>query len=128
MTGLRDYLQRRHADIVKRLEPLHSNASELRAKLGTIEGEVRTLTNELNEIDKALQAIGKPQPSVTIKEAIMQALEDAPGGLTSAELLATINDRFFEGQLVRTSMSPQLARLWHRDKKITNRGDRYFLA
>src|ERR1700759_5526063 len=111
MAGLRDYLQRRKAETEKRLEPLQSTAIELRKKLGATGGEIRMAVAELNEIEKAIQAIGKPTSGITIKEAILQALQDAPPGLTSAELLAAINDRFFEGQLKRTSMSPQLARL-----------------
>ena len=68
------------------------------------------------------------ETTITIKDAILDVLAVAPQGLTSNELLTALNDRFFEGTLVRTSMSPQIARLKNKDHKIRQRGDRYFLA
>lgn len=131
MVELRDYLERRRADVAQQLEPLQSSAADLRSQLGATDAKIRTLTKEIDDIDKALAAIGKSErteATVTIKEAVLQVLADAPNGMTSAELLEAINDRFFDGNLERTSMSPQLSRLRVWDKKITQRGDRYFLA
>ena len=48
--------------------------------------------------------------------------------MASPDILAAINDRYFEGTVLRTSMSPQLARLKNNDKKIKQIGDKYFLA
>jgi hypothetical protein len=131
MAELRDYLQRRRAEAVDELQPLQSAAADLRSKLAAKDARICILTEEISDIDKALAAIGKSEKttaSVTIKEAVLQVLSDAPNGMTSSELLEAINDRFFDGKLERTSMSPQLSRLRVWDKKIVHRGDKYFLA
>jgi hypothetical protein len=113
------------------MQPLEATASDLRSKLAATDAKLRALTSEAADIDKALHALGKRETakaSVTIKQAILQLLGEAPNGLSSQELLTAMNDRFFDGALVRTSMSPQLARLKNDDHKIRQRGDKYFLA
>jgi hypothetical protein len=131
MSGLREYIEKRRDEIRKQMEPLEASTAELRTILHTAEAHLRALAKEATEIERALQAIGKRESrdnEITIKDAILKALAEAPGGLTSSDLLATINDRFFEGTLPRTSMSPQLTRLKNDDHKIKRRGERYFLA
>jgi len=130
MSRLRDYLKKRQSELEASAKPLETRLLALRADLASTEAKLSPIRKELHEIEKALQAIGKERDTertVTIKEAILQTLANAPNGLTSSELLAAMNDDFFEGTLQRTSMSPQLARLLHKDKKITNRGEKYFL-
>jgi F0F1-type ATP synthase membrane subunit b/b' len=131
MTGLREFIEKRRNEIRKKMEPLVATAANLRAQLNTTETELKVLAKEAAEIDAALQAIGRRErreTTPTIKEAILRVLADAPEGMTSSEILAAINDRFFEGTLRRTSMSPQLTRLDKDDKKTKRRGDRYFRA
>jgi uncharacterized coiled-coil DUF342 family protein len=131
MNGIREFLERRRDEARKEMAPLEANAADLRAKLGAVDTKLRVFTKELADIEKALQALGKKEKSettVTIKEAILQVLGDAPNGLTSPEILEAINDRFFEGTLPRTSMSPQLTRLKNDNHKIKARGDKYYLA
>ena len=114
------------------MQPLEAETAQLRAQLSAQDSKLRTLANELSDVEKALQALGKKeQPSetyISIKDAILRVLAKEPNGMTSAEILAAINDLFFNGTLMRTSMSPQLARLKNDDHKIRQRGERYFLA
>ena len=132
MTGLRDFLEKRREEIRKKMEPLEAANESLRTQLGANESKLQALATELNDVEKALRAIGKKTTSetsvVTIKDAILQILGGAPGGLTSREILMALNERFFDGTILRTSMSPQLTRLKNNDRKIRQRGDRYFLA
>lgn len=113
------------------MEPIHAKAAELRTQLSTQDAKLRAMTKELNEIERALQVIGKKEKleaTITIKEAILRTLAGAPKGMTAADILVHINDRYFEGTIMRTSMSPQIARLKNDDKKIKQIGDRYYLA
>ena len=131
MTGLRDFLEKRREEIRKMMEPLEAASESLRAQLSANEIKLRALAEEQSDIEKALRALGKrdaSKVSVTIKDAILQILGDAPAGLTSREILVALNERFFDGALFRTSMSPQLTRLKNDDRKIRQRGDKYFLA
>ena|SRR5258708_4737785 len=131
MNAVRDILEKRKAEALKQAEPLEATAGDLRAKLAATDNKLRALLKEVADIDKALQVIGKRETldaTVTIKDAILKVLELSPGGLTSSELLDALNKQFFDGGLVRTSMSPQLARLKNTHHKIKTKGDRYFLA
>jgi hypothetical protein len=53
-------------------------------------------------------------------------LAEYPKGLTAGDLLKEINNRFFEGQVKRTSFSPQMSRLKGKDRKVIQRGELYF--
>lgn len=131
MTAIREYLETRRTKLKAEMQPLEAATAELRAQLSAHDAKLRIMSKELADVEKALQALGKREPSentVTIKDAILQVLAAAPNGMTSAEILSTLNERFFEGTIVRTSMSPQIARLKNKDHKIRQRGDRYFLA
>lgn len=131
MTSIREYLESRRTKLRAEMQPLEAEAAQLRAHLSAHDGKLRSLAKELADVEKALQAIGKRQPSantITIKDAILKVVAASPNGMTSAEILAAINDQFFDGTIVRTSMSPQLTRLKIDDHKIRQRGDRYFLA
>lgn len=131
MTSIREYLESRLTKLRADMQPLEASTAELRAQLGAQDAKLRTLQKELRDVEKALQAIGKRRPSsttITIKEAILEVLSAAPEGMTSAELLADINARFFDGAIERTSMSPQLTRLQNKDHKIKQRGRRWILA
>ena len=131
MSTVRDILERRRSEIRKQSQPLEAEAAQLRSKLADLDARLKTLSREENDIQRALAAMGRnvaAETTITIKDAILDVLAVAPQGLTSNELLTALNDRFFEGTLVRTSMSPQIARLKNKDHKIRQRGDRYFLA
>ena len=132
MTTVRDFLESRRAKLLIEMRPLEAATAELRAQLSAQDGKLRVLANELNDVQKALHALGKNEQAsdtyISIKDAILRVLAKEPNGMTSAEILAAINDQFFNGTLMRTSMSPQLARLKNDDEKIRQRGERYFLA
>ena len=131
MSTVRDMLERRRAEIRKEMQPLEASSLELRTKLSSIDAKLKTLSIEAGDIEKALQVVGKREPAkteITIKDAILDVLATSPNGLTSSELLDKMNEKFFGGALVRTSMSPQITRLKNKDQKIRQRGERYFLA
>jgi septal ring factor EnvC (AmiA/AmiB activator) len=130
MGGIRQLLETRRAELLHEMEPLEAQAVDLRTNLAKTDNKLKAMTKEIAEIDKALQAISKErlETKVSIKEAILQLLADSPSGLDSPQLLAALNDRFFDGKLARTSMSPQLTRLKNDDHKIKYRGDKWFLA
>lgn len=131
MTDIRAYLESKRNEVRKAMLPLETSTANLRAELSAQDAKLRSLAKELSDIEKALQALGKRQKTeneISIKQAILLVLADAPNGLTAAEILVAINDRYFGGTVVRTSMSPQLARLKNEDHKIRQRGDKYFLA
>ena len=131
MTDIRAYLESKRSEVRKAMLPLETSTASLRSELSAQDAKLRSLAKELSDIEKALQALGKRQKAeneISIKEAILLVLADMPNGLTAAEILTAINDRHFGGTVVRTSMSPQLARLKNDDHKIRQRGERYFLA
>jgi predicted nucleic acid-binding Zn-ribbon protein len=130
MDGIRQLLEMRRSELRKKAEPLETITADLRTKLAKADSELKVLWKHLADVEKALQAISKErlEAKISIKDAILRVLEDAPNGATSVEILAALNDRFFDGKLLRTSMSPQLSRLKKDDHKIRSRGDRYFLA
>ncbi|PWB60812.1 MAG: hypothetical protein C3F17_13920 [Bradyrhizobiaceae bacterium] len=115
------------------MEPQVQRRRELRAALAEVDAQVEGLAKELREIDVALEAIttaasAPPARTPTIKEAVLQVLKERGRGLTSNEILDAINDRFFGGDMERTSLSPQLSRLKNEDKKVVLLGTQYFLA
>jgi chromosome segregation ATPase len=131
MSDLRDYLESKRGEVRKKMLPLETSTASLRTELSSQDAKLKALAKELADVEKALHALGKKPKSeseISIKEAILLVLADMPNGLTSAEILQAINDRHFGGTVVRTSMSPQLARLKNDDHKIRQRGERYFLA
>ena len=122
MNGLRQILETRRNDLRKKAEPLEVSTADMRTKLAKADAELKAIWKELADVERALQAISKErlEAQISIKDAILRVLEDAPNGATSVEILATLNDRFFDGKLLRTSMSPQLSRLKKDDHKINN--------
>jgi chromosome segregation ATPase len=132
MSGLRDYLERRRDEIREQMAPLEAANENLRAQLSANNRQLMDLASELSEVEKAIRAItGRKVPldtSITIKDAVLRVLRDTPEGLAAHEILIALNERFFDGRLLRTSMSPQLARLRRDDRKIIRRNGKYFLA
>src|ERR1043165_224293 len=122
MNGLREIIEKRRNELRQEKQPLEATAAEQRKVLNATEAKLRLLAKEEAEIEKALQAIGQQrerrEAGITIKDAILEVLSEAEGGMTSAEILIAINGRFFsEKAIVRESMSPQLSRLKNDDHK-----------
>ncbi|HIF10963.1 MAG TPA: hypothetical protein EYQ81_14765 [Sneathiellales bacterium] len=64
-----------------------------------------------------------PATKPTIKVAVIKLLEDTyPLGLTALEILERLNRRWWQGDLQRTSLSPQITRLKHEGKVVSERG------
>src|SRR5580704_7758016 len=102
MSGLRELLETRRQELQHQMEPVNAKVAELRTQLSAQDAKLRALTKELNEIERALQAIGKKEKleaTITIKEAILRTLAGEPKGMTAADILVHINDRYFEGTI-----------------------------
>ncbi|MGL3212062.1 hypothetical protein [Bradyrhizobium sp. BR 1433] len=126
MSDARQLLENRTVAIDAELEPLTKEYAELRTKLVEIDMRIRRLQQEREEIGEFLKKTQPSQPRITIMEAILATLDHKTNGLTAQEILSELNEKYFGGSLLRTSLSPQLSRLKDRDKKITLRGDRWF--
>lgn len=135
MTGLRDFIEKQMASVRGAGEPLIQRREALRIELATIDAKLEKLNAEWRDLEAAAKAIGeapaqeeprKPSTGPTIKEAILRVLGENPRGLSAGDLLKEINTRFFDGQVKRTSFSPQMSRLKGKDRKIIQHGDLYF--
>jgi hypothetical protein len=128
MSAVRDLLMDRRIEIVGKLEPMMVHRNELWKSVMETETAINSLRQELQKIELALKAVddsaGNRTP--TIMQAVLEVLKDKPDGMTAQEILAEIDTRYFDGKIVRPSLSPQLSRLKDRDKKIELRGNRWF--
>lgn len=126
MMDLRLFMTERQKSIREEYEPLLERRKALRAEFDEVTKKLVLLKTELDEIEKAEQAIAGNVPdqriALTIKEAVIRVLDDEKRGMTAQQILVAINERFFDGNVVRSSLSPQLSRLNHKDKKIKFNG------
>lgn len=122
MTDLRLFMSQRKKEIREEYEPLGERRRALRIELDEVTQRMLRLKTELDEIEKAEQAIAghEPEPpmELTIKQAVVKVLEDEKRPLSAIQILAAINERYFDGKIARSSLSPQLSRLAHNDKKL----------
>jgi hypothetical protein len=130
MSGLRELVLRQKEQIEARIKALTTTTDERRKLWVDALNELKAAQEELERTNLVLksldEAIAKSaQP--TIMQAVLEVLKHRPEGMTALEILAEINDRYFDGSIVRTSLSPQLSRLKDRDHKVTLRGNRWFL-
>jgi len=107
------------AETDERRQRWEQSASELEAA----RKEAKQIQFLLGKLEEAVAQSAEP----TIKEAVLEALAQRPEGMTALEILDEINKRYFDGKIVRTSLSPQLSRLKNDDKKVTLRGNRWHL-
>lgn len=106
MASLHEFLARRHRELIRAL-------AETRRRLSSIE-------EEIDQIERAAAAANvnlvisdemtERQAPSTMKQAAVQALREATGGLTTNELLKIINNELGT-TYARSSLSPQLSRL-----------------
>jgi hypothetical protein len=129
MGGVRDMLLARKKEISAKVAPLFIETARLRKSLIETEGIITELAGELRQIDTALKALdtaaAKKKP-ITIMEAVLEILRDKPNGMTAQEILAELNEKYFDGKIARHSLSPQLSRLKDRRKKLELRGNVWF--
>ncbi|RTM12344.1 MAG: hypothetical protein EKK33_17115 [Bradyrhizobiaceae bacterium] len=126
MSDVRQILEGRRSAIDAGLEPLQKEYAAQRERLLETEQRIRALLKEREEIETVLKTLGEPTPPrITIMDAVLAVLDRKPNGMTAQEILAELNEKYFSGKLLRTSLSPQLSRLKDRDRKIDLRGDQW---
>jgi chromosome segregation ATPase len=131
MTELMVFMSHRKKELLDQLKPLAEQRKSLRAELESVTEKLTRMVEEIEQIERAEQAIAGFEPPVktglTIKQAVLKVLEDEKRALNAQQILALINERYFDGKVVRSSLSPQLSRLNHDDKKITYDGTMWSL-
>ena len=119
----------RKKELGVKIAPLFAETARLRKSLIETEGVIREVAGELNQIETALKALdaaeAKRKP-ITIMEAVLEILAHKTDGMTAQEILAALNEKYFDGKIARHSLSPQLSRLKDRDKKLELRGNVWF--
>jgi predicted nuclease with TOPRIM domain len=129
MSTTRDILLSRKSELVAQLPAMAEKFTELRKTLIDMEAQFGAHQKELEAIDEALKKLAEPEATagpITIMQAVLEVLNHKPQGMTALEILDEINEAYFNGTIVRTSLSPQLSRLKNRDKKIELRGNRWY--
>ncbi|WP_093151572.1 hypothetical protein [Thalassobaculum litoreum] len=102
MSTLRDFIASRKAEIRQQISALRREIDELERAEVAISEEGGSQSPRTGDA---------PQPAKgTIKDMILQVLEDQGNGAESAEIIDMIKARF-DVEVPRTSMSPQLSRL-----------------
>ena len=128
MATAREILEARRGSIETELTPLISRRDDLFVRLIAADETIEQKRKELAAIDTALKSLAATETTsqrIPIIQAILEVLKDKPNGLTARDILTALNDRHFDGTLVRHSLSPQLSRLKDRDRKIEYRNDRW---
>jgi predicted nucleic acid-binding Zn-ribbon protein len=128
MSTVREILEARKAKLSIELEPLTSNRNRLYTELMNAEEKISEARNEISEIERALKSLNDSQgrsERISIIQAVLETLKHKPQGMTAQEILSELNAKYFEGNLRRHSLSPQLSRLKDRDKKIELKADRW---
>lgn len=112
---LRDFIIRRRGELDAAEAPLREQLREIEAE--RVELGRAALTIGLPDDPAARPALKvHPKPrrraaaEATIKEAVLEILNDHAGGLTALDILAAVNRRL-NVEYPRTSLSPQLSRL-----------------
>jgi predicted nuclease with TOPRIM domain len=128
MSSVKDLLLSQREVLNQKLKPLVEERSKLRNRVMDLSDEIAVLGEEIQQVESALRAVSEGQSKsghVTIMDAVLEVLENKPEGMTAQEILAEINVRYFDGRIVRASLSPQLSRLKDRDKKLKLRGTKW---
>jgi predicted nuclease with TOPRIM domain len=128
MSTTRDMLLSRKSEIAAQLPAMAEEWQALRNSLIKMQDRLNALQNEMETINEALKKLEpeETQGQITIMQAVMEVLNHKTNGMTAIEILDEINATYFNGTIVRTSLSPQLSRLKNRDKKIELRGNRWY--
>lgn len=127
MSTVRDLLKAQRAEIEAKISPLIKKRDDLWSEVMDVEANITAYRRELQSVDLALKAVDDSVSNrpPKIMDAVMEVLKDKPEGMTAIEILTEINTRYFDGKIVRPSLSPQLSRLKDRDKKIEYRNGRW---
>jgi chromosome segregation ATPase len=128
MSTAREILEARRVALSAELEPLVAKRKKFFSALMETDERINATREEIAAIEKALKSLADSQAKsrpVPIMQAILAVLRDKPEGMTAREILAELNAKYFEGKLMRHSLSPQLSRLKDRDEKIEYRNERW---
>jgi len=128
MSTAREILEARKAALSAELKPLTEKRDQLFLGIISTDEKIGEMRKELAAIDTALKSLADSQTKsqrIPIMQAILDVLRDKPQGMTAREILAELNAKYFDGELQRHSLSPQLSRLKDRDKKIEYRDERW---
>lgn len=128
MNTAREILEARKAALSAELKPLTEKRDQLFLGLISTDEKIEEVRKELAAIDTALKSLADSQTKsqhIPIMQAILDVLRDKPQGMTAKEILVELNAKYFDGDLQRHSLSPQLSRLKNRDKKIEYRNERW---
>jgi hypothetical protein len=131
MNEVSQILLRKKDELSAKLPSLEVQRDRHRSAWAQTQSEIAGIQEELRRIDLALKTLEDEDARSarpTIMQAVLEVLKSKPEGMTALEILAEINERYFDGKILRTSLSPQLSRLKDRDRKITLRGNRWYLA
>ena len=130
MASLEDIIRAAWPPVKRRVQELEQRHQQMMADLKMVESELEEAKREYDLVVDTAKKMGfdpdapkvnkNGEPlvtdsyspgSVTIKQAARLTLDAFPAGLDSADLLAALSGRYFQGQLERTSFSPQLSRM-----------------
>jgi hypothetical protein len=131
MNGISKFLWSQRDELSAKLPSLEARRDEYRSAWIKASNDIAAIQEDLRKIDLALKTIESEDAKSahpTIMQAVIEVLKSKPEGMTALEILAEINERYFDGKILRTSLSPQLSRLKDRDRKITLRGNRWNLV
>jgi hypothetical protein len=130
MSDIKQLLLKRRVEVAAKLPALEVTRDKHRGAWMEAIAALTATKQELEKIDLALKTLEDAEAKSaqpTIMNAVLEVLKQQPEGMTALEILDEINSRYFNGKYVRTSLSPQLSRLKDRDRKITLRGNRWYL-
>jgi predicted nucleic acid-binding Zn-ribbon protein len=128
MSTAREILEARKAALSSELEPLVAKRKKFFSALMETDEKINDARREIAAIENALKSLADSQAKsrqIPIMRAILEVLKDKPEGMTAKEILAALNAKYFDGKLMRHSLSPQLSRLKDRDDKIEYRNERW---
>ena len=128
MVSAREILETRKAALNAELKPLLEKRDQLFITLIETDERIGAAKKELEGIERAIQSLAEYEAKtsrIPIMQAILEVLKNKPQGMTAKEILSELNEKYYGGELVRHSLSPQLSRLKDRDKKIEYRNGRW---
>lgn len=127
----RSGLEAEKAALTTKLHEIEEHLARLEKAEAALHGHSVTAYQAIKRSNQLRQlvertTINAPKKSPTIKQMVMIILEGHPDGLVALDILSKINERFNKS-FVRTSLSPQLTRLFN-EGKIHKRGKVWVLG
>ncbi|BDL40907.1 hypothetical protein [Methylorubrum sp. GM97] len=147
MADVGDFIRQRWPTVQLRISRLNERKRALEAQLAEVEAELEEAGTEFEALQNAANTLklnttllagpgnDTQEPffrfysfgDVSIKQAVRLTLDANRNGVSSHDLHAMINRRYFEDKLQRTSFSPQLSRL-KQDGEVIDQGYGWILT